>query len=155
MHDNHFEGMNNESDMETPYAYLWAGRSDRLAEVNDTVRRCRFTTGEGGCPGNNDSGGLSSWYVWCCLGIYPLTGTPFYLLGSPSVVNAEIDFAGKKVQISVERESDSAIYPAEYEFNGRKFTSPWLAVKDLEAGGTLKFYLRDNPSGLSPVPDWL
>ncbi len=155
MHDHHFEGMNNESDMETPYAYLWAGRSDRLAEVNDTIRRCRFTIGEGGCPGNNDSGGLSSWYVWCCLGIYPLTGTPFYLLGSPSVSRAEIDFAGKKLQISVERESDSAIYPAEYEFNGRKFTSPWLAVKNLEAGGTLKFYLRDNPAGLSPVPDWL
>ena len=51
MHHDHFEGMNNESDMETPYCWLWVGRSDRMAEVIDLIRRCRFTTGEGGCPG--------------------------------------------------------------------------------------------------------
>ncbi len=155
MHDDHFEGMNNESDMETPYAYLWAGRSDRLAEVNDTVRRCRFTTGEGGCPGNNDSGGLSSWYVWCCLGIYPLTGTPYYLLGSPSITGAEINFAGKILKISVVKESDDAIYPLKYEFNGNTFTAPYLSIKELESGGTLTFYLTGKPNGTSPVPDWL
>lgn len=151
----HFEGMNNESDMETPYAYIWAGRSDRLAEVLDLIRRCRFTTGDGGCPGNNDSGGLSSWYVWCCLGIYPLTGTKYYLLGSPSVNSAEIDFKGGTLKIEVERESDKAIYPAGYEFNGKAFAEPWLPLDKIEAGGTLKFILRDHPQGNSPIPDWL
>lgn len=155
MHDDHFEGMNNESDMETPYAYLWAGRSDQLAEVNDTVRRCRFTTGEGGCPGNNDSGGLSSWYVWCALGIYPLTGTPYYLLGSPSITGAEVDLSGKTLKICVHRDSPSSIYPAKYEFNGKSFTAPWLAVSEIESGGTLTFYLTDKPNGKSPIPDWL
>ncbi|MBR2344275.1 MAG: glycoside hydrolase family 92 protein [Lentisphaeria bacterium] len=155
MHDDHFEGMNNESDMETPYCYLWAGRSDRLAEVCDLIRRCRFTTGSGGCPGNNDSGGLSSWYVWCCLGIYPLTGTPYYLLGSPSVANAEINFANASLKIEVAKDTPDAIYPAGYEFNGRKFAEPWLPAAELEKGGTLKFYLSGQPVSASPIPDWL
>ena len=153
--DNRFEGMNNESDMETPYCYLWTGRSDRLAEVCDLIRRCRFCEGDGGCPGNNDSGGLSSWYVWCVLGIYPYTGTAYYLLGSPSVERAEIDLSQGILKIEVERESKSSIYPSEYEFNGISFKEPWISLKELEQGGTLKFKLTDHPVGKSPIPDWL
>jgi hypothetical protein len=152
---NRFEGMNNESDMETPYCYLWAGRSDRLAEVCDLVRRCRFCEGDGGCPGNNDSGGLSSWYVWCVLGIYPFTGSRYYLLGSPSVDHAEIDLPNGTLKIEVERESATAIYPAGYEFNGMDFAEPWLPLDCIERGGTLKFRLSDKPSGRSPIPEWL
>ncbi|MEO0416070.1 MAG: glycoside hydrolase domain-containing protein, partial [Verrucomicrobiota bacterium] len=59
-----FEGLNNEPDMEAPYAYLFAGRHDRAAEVIRHVLDYQFTTGRGGLPGNDDSGGLSSWYVW-------------------------------------------------------------------------------------------
>ena len=151
-----FEGLNNESDMDTPYAYIWSGRPDRTAEVVDLVRRCRFAPGEGGCPGNNDSGATSSWYVWNCLGIYPLTGTPYYLLGTPSVDSAEMRFARGRLKISVERESARSVYPAGYVFNGRAFMSPWMAVEELERGGELKFKLSDRPAdGIAPIPDWL
>ena len=152
---NRFEGMNNESDMETPYCYLWAGRSDRLAEVCDLVRRCRFCEGDGGCPGNNDSGGLSSWYIWCVLGIYPFTGSRYYLLGSPSVDYAEVDLPNGTLKIEVERESATAIYPVGYEFNGMDFAEPWLPLDCLERGGTLKFRLGDKPAEKSPIPEWL
>lgn len=152
----HFEGMNNECDMDTPYAYIWCGRPDRTAEVLDAVRRYRFTEGEGGCPGNNDSGSTSSWYVWSCLGIYPLTGTPYYLLGSPSVDSAELQFNGGVLKIKVERESPASIYPQWYKFNGIEFRSPWLKVEEMEKGGTLVFRLADSPAAEpAPVPDWL
>lgn len=153
--NNRFEGMNNESDMETPYCYLWAGRRDRLAEVCDLVKRCRFCEGDGGCPGNNDSGGLSSWYVWSMLGIYPYTGTNCYLLGAPAVNRAEIDLPNGTLEIEVERESSASIYPAGYEFNGKRFNEPWLPLPELEKGGKLKFYLTDKSTGASPIPDWL
>ena len=155
MLDDHFEGMNNESDMETPYCYLWAGRADRLAEICDAVRRYRFASGECGAPGNIDSGGLSSWYIWCCLGIYPYTGTNYYLLGSPSVNSAEIDFAKGTLKIEVVRESANSIYPCGYEFNGKKFAEPFIAIDKLEAGGTLKFYLQDAPGAKTPIPEGL
>ncbi|MBR3823542.1 MAG: glycoside hydrolase family 92 protein [Kiritimatiellae bacterium] len=151
-----FEGLNNETDMDTPYAYVWCGKPDRTAEVVDLVRRCRFSAGEGGCPGNNDSGATSSWYVWNSLGIYPLTGTPYYLLGTPSVASAEMRFVRGKLKISVERESTRSIYPAGYVFNGRAFLSPWIAVEELECGGELKFKLSDRPAAVrAPIPDWL
>ena len=152
--ENHFEGLNNESDMDTPFAYIWCGRPDRTAEIVDLVRRCRFADGEGGCPGNNDSGGTSSWYVWGCLGLYPLAGTPHYLLGSPSVDSAELDFAAGTLKIEVERESAKSIYPAGYSFNGESFRTPWIPVAKLEKGGTLTFRLADRPAAPTPIPEW-
>ena len=153
--EGYFEGLNNESDMDTPYTYLWCGRPDRTAEIVDLIRRCRFAEGEGGCPGNNDSGGTSAWYVWASLGVYPFTGAPYYLLGSPSVESAEVDFAKGTLRIDVERESARSIYPAGYVFNGREFREPWLSVSALERGGRLVFRLRDRPSPPTPVPTWL
>lgn len=153
--EGYFEGMNNESDMETPYAYIWCGRPDRTAEVVDLVRRCRFTTGEGGCPGNNDSGGTSSWYVWACLGIYPYAGTPYYLIGTPSVESAEVDFLRGTLKIKVVRESAGSIYPVGYSFDGRSFAEPWIKVSELEKGGELRIRLADRPlSGRAPLPAW-
>ena len=153
--EGYFEAMNNESDMETPAAYLWCGRTDRFAEVSDLIRRFQFTDGEGGAPGNVDSGALSSWYVWSCLGIFPLAGAPYYLLGSPSVSQAEVDLTHGMLQIRVVRESPAAIYPVEYVFNGRSFREPWLPVAELERGGTLEFRLAERPAAPSPIPDWL
>ena len=152
---NRFEGLNNESDMDAPFAYIWCGRPDRTAEVVDIARRCRFAEGEGGCPGNNDSGGLSSWYVWSCLGLYPLAGTPYYLLGSPSADSAEIDFARGTLKIAVERESPRSIYPVGYVFEGEAFRTPWIPVERLECGGTLVFRLADRPAEQAPIPEWL
>ena len=68
---NRFEGLNNEPDMEAPWAYHYAGRPDRTAEVVHAAVQNQFGIGRGGLPGNDDSGGLSSWYVWASLGPVP------------------------------------------------------------------------------------
>ena len=68
---NRFEGLNNEPDMEAPWAYHYAGRPDRTAEVVHAAVNNMFGLGRGGLPGNDDSGGLSSWYVWASLGHLP------------------------------------------------------------------------------------
>jgi len=48
MIDDRFEGMNNESDMETPAAYLWCGRADKQAKIHDVIRKYMFLDGVGG-----------------------------------------------------------------------------------------------------------
>ena len=138
----YFEAMNNETDMETPYTYLWCGRSDRLALILDTIRRFHYTDGEGGAPGNVDSGALTSWYIWACLGIYPLTGSDFYLMGSPSVTEATLRMTHGKLHITVQRDDPKSIVPCAVEFKGKKLAEMRIPVKDLEQGGELKFYLK-------------
>ena len=54
-----FEGLNNEPDMEAPWAYHYVGRPDRTAEIVHAAVNNQFGVGRGGLPGNDDSGGLS------------------------------------------------------------------------------------------------
>ena len=151
-----FEGFNNESDIDAPFAYLWCGRMDRMSEVIDIGRRCRFSDGEGGLPGNNDSGGTSAWFVQACLGLHPVSGTPYYILGTPAVKMAEVELSHGTLKIVVERESSSSIYPVSFRFNGRESPEPWLSVREVEKGGTLVFVLADRPERIpSPIPGWL
>ena len=81
---NRFEGLNNEPDMEAPWAYHYAGRPDRTAEIVHAALTWQFGTGAGGLPGNDDSGGLSSWYVWASLGLFPLAGQSLFLVNAPA-----------------------------------------------------------------------
>ena len=83
---NRFEGLNNEPDMEVPWAYHYVGRPDRTAEVVHAAVHQMFGLGRGGLPGNDDSGGLSSWYVWASLGLFPVAGQSLYLLNAPVVL---------------------------------------------------------------------
>ena len=46
---NRFEGLNNEPDMEAPWAYHYAGRPDRTAEVVHAAVNNMFGLGRGGC----------------------------------------------------------------------------------------------------------
>ena len=138
-----FQGFNNECDMETPYAYLYADRHDRLCEI---VRECvhrSFGTGTGALPGNNDSGGLSSLFVFNALGIFPANGTGDFLLGAPQIESADIMLTGgKRVEIRVSRQQPDAIYVERAEWNGKRLDAFRIPMGDLMQGGTLHFFMK-------------
>jgi putative alpha-1,2-mannosidase len=96
---NRFEGLNNEPDMETPWAYHYAGRRDRTTEVVNAALTWQFGTGAGGLPGNDDSGGLSSWYVWASLGIFPIAGQSLFLVNAPAFPRAVLRVDGSEFVI--------------------------------------------------------
>ncbi len=138
-----FEGFNNESDMEAPYAYIYAGRHDRLCEiVHECVSRS-FGLGRGGLPGNNDSGGLSSMFIWNTLGIFPVSGSGDFLIGAPQIDGADITLStGKTLRIRVERQSKQQIYVDRVEWNREVIRDDRILMKDLAQGGVLAFYMK-------------
>jgi putative alpha-1,2-mannosidase len=97
-----FEGLNNEPDMEAPWGYHYAGRPDRTAEIVHAALMNQFGVGRGGLPGNDDSGGLSSWYVWASLGLFPVAGQNLFLVNAPSFPHATIDAGGHDFTIESE-----------------------------------------------------
>jgi len=143
---NRFEGYNNEPDIETPYAYTYAGRPDRTAEVVHAGMRHMFTTGRGGLPGNNDSGGLTSCHIWNALGLFPVTGQPVVLIGSPLFETSALHLADKTFSVRREAQSPSQIYVQRASLNGQDIDRAYLTVDELMAGGTLTLTMGDQPS---------
>lgn len=136
-----FEGFNNESDMEAPYAYIFAGRQDKTCEIVSAGQEYMFTTGRGGIPGNNDSGGLSSCYIWNTLGIFPVTGQDLMLLGSPKIKAATLHLGnGKDFRIEVYGEG---IYLDRAALNGREIKDFRFTVSEMMKGGRLELYMRN------------
>lgn len=141
-----FEGFNNESDTETPYSYIFANRHDRTCEILRSGMRSMFTTGRGGLPGNNDSGALSSYYVFAALGIFPVAGQDLFLIGSPFVDKAKLLlFNGNILNIEVTGNAPQNIYVKEVSWNGEVLPDYRITAKALFEGGTLSFTMTDTP----------
>ena len=138
-----FEGFNNESDMEAPYAYIFAGRQDKTCEIVSAGHKYMFSDGRGGIPGNNDSGALSSCYIWNSLGIFPVAGQNLILIGSPKIDSATLSLGnGNRLDIKVHRKSDEDIYVEKATFNGKNISDYKLSVRDVMGGGALEIYMK-------------
>ena len=106
-----------------------------------------FTTGRGGIPGNNDSGGLSSCYVWNAIGLFPVTGQDLFLIGSPIFDAAKLKLANdKELSISVHNNSSTNIYVQRVIFNGREIKGYKISVRDIMCGGTLDIFMDSSPA---------
>ncbi len=144
-----FEGLNNEPDMEAPYAYLYAGRHDRTADVVRHVLRYQFTTGRGGLPGNDDSGGLSSWYVWSALGLFPVTGIPVMLIGSPYFGGARIRMRGGEFRIVARNQAPEHPFVQAAWLNGNPLDRCYLKLTEFNPEAELHLEMGPEPSDWS------
>lgn len=133
-----FEGFNNECDMETPYAYIYADRNDRTCEIVHASIKDSFLSGRGGLPGNNDSGGLTSCYIWNVLGIFPVTGQGEFLIGSPHIERATLNLSsGKILEIEVKGRGSDKYIAESAEFDGKKVENFRIKTAELMKGGKL------------------
>ncbi|MEM1059666.1 MAG: glycoside hydrolase domain-containing protein [Verrucomicrobiota bacterium] len=143
---NRFTGLNNEPDMETPYAYIYAGRPDRTAEVVREVMRYQFRPEPGGLPGNDDSGALSSWYVWSATGLFPVGGQNLFLIGSPIFTRTVWHLPGGDFEIRAPEASETAKYVVGASLNGRPLERAYLRWSEFGAeGGLLELEMAEQP----------
>ncbi len=135
-----FQGFNNEPDMEVPYAYIYAGRHDRLCDIVHSCVTQSFGTGKGGLPGNNDSGGLSACFVWNALGLFPVPGTGEFLLGSPHIKKARVKLSsGNTLEIEA---TGNGYYVEKVTFNGITVKDFTVYARDIMQGGKLEFTMK-------------
>lgn len=142
-----FEGFNNESDMEAPYAYAFTDKCYRLDEIIHECVWRSFGMGASGLPGNNDSGGLSSTFVFNALGIYPASERGVFIIGAPQVKGALITLSsGKQLSIitkGAEATEEQTVYVKSVRLNGKVLTSREIPMSDLMDGGALEFELEN------------
>jgi predicted alpha-1,2-mannosidase len=155
---NRFEGLNNEPDMEAPWAYHYAGRPDRTADVVHAGLTWQWGTGPGGLPGNDDSGGLSSWYVWASLGLFPIAGQSLFLVGPPAFERATLRVGEAEFVVEttgfreqpVGADGVETTPPTQYvqraSLNGQPLHATHIAARELHRGGVLRLELGPEPS---------
>lgn len=149
-----FEGLNNEPDMEVPWAYHFAGRPDRTTEVVHAALHGAFATGRGGLPGNDDSGGLSSWYVWASVGLFPVAGQGIFLIDAPSFDRAVLSVGGGELVVDAVGErpppEQGPAYVQSVTHDGADLERTWLSGSELLRPGHLVVELGPQPVDWAP-----
>jgi putative alpha-1,2-mannosidase len=92
-------------------------------------------------PGPDDSGAMASWYVFGCLGMFPIAGQDLYLLHAPQFPSAVIHMAEGR-DIEIRRHGDKSCIGSA-QWNGKPLDRSWLRHGEIAAGGVLEFLMTD------------
>eukprot|EP00118_Oscarella_pearsei_P026501 m.809 g.809 ORF g.809 m.809 type:complete len:745 (+) comp4904_c0_seq1:2-2236(+) len=140
----------NEPDILAPYLFNFAGRPDLTQKYVRWLGDHRYSTKPSGVPGNDDFGTLSSWYVWSVLGLYPLSGTTLYFIGSPRVSEASIHLAaGAQLWIFVKNAGNDNSSVDRVWVNGKPVdmaNHPFVDHGQIARGGNITFWMASAPS---------
>ena len=129
--------------------YNWAGRPDRTADTVRAYLDRYFSARRSGIPGNDDSGAMSSWFLFQSIGFYPNAGQDLYLIGTPSYPEVDFHLAGGKVlrvmAEGLDREHLNR-YVQSATLNGKPLTRSWFRHKEICKGGELRLRMGAAPS---------
>lgn len=131
-----------------PYLYLYAGQPWKTQYwVRQIVSRL-YNASEKGYPGDEDQGGMSSWYVLSSLGIYSVCpGTDQYALGSPAFNKGTITLEnGNQFVIEAEHNSSANVYIQSATLNGVPYTKNYITYSDIANGGVLHLVMGPEPN---------
>jgi predicted alpha-1,2-mannosidase len=136
----------NEPGFLSPYLYIWAGRQDKTSDRVQEIIARSYHTGRSGIPGNDDSGAMSSWYVFGAMGIFPNAGQDVYLIGHPSFPELVLHLAqGKTFAIEAKNLSPTNSYIVAATLNGQPLDRAWFRHEDLVTGGRLVLTMAAKP----------
>jgi predicted alpha-1,2-mannosidase len=130
------------------YLYNYTGAPWKAqARVREVMHKLYNAT-ENGYPGDEDQGGMSSWYVLSALGIYSVTpGTDQYVIGSPVFNKATIRLEnGRSFIIEANNNSRGNVYIQSATLNGQPYTKNWITYNDIANGGVLHFEMGATPN---------
>jgi putative alpha-1,2-mannosidase len=143
-----FDGLNNEVMMETPFAYHFTGRPDKTNEIVHGIQKYHFSATPGGLCGNDDSGALTSWYVWNAIGLFPMVGAGRFFVSLPLFDRIEVRTCGFVVRRhQVSHSGGEAIYPERVVLNGQELHRSYVTLEEVLAGGHLDIHLSDRAGG--------
>ena len=130
------------------YLYSYAGAPWKTQSRIREVMAKLYNATETGYPGDEDQGGMSSWYVLSAMGIYSVCpGTDQYVLGSPVFNKVTITMEdGKKFVVEANNNSRQNVYIHSATLNGKIHDRNWITYADIKNGGILHFEMSAQPN---------
>ena len=94
--------------------------------------------------GNDDCGQMSAWYIFNCLGFYPLCpGSNEYELGSPCLPGVSVRLSdGGVLNVRTKNWSPEHVYVRAVYLNGKKVKGTTIRYEDICGGGELLFVMK-------------
>ncbi len=91
--------ISNQPSFHIPFIYAYLGETEKASYWVKKMCEEGFSYKDDGFPGDEDNGTTAAWYIFACLGLYPVTpGKPIFTHTTPLVDNSRI--LGKPLDLS-------------------------------------------------------
>jgi predicted alpha-1,2-mannosidase len=102
----------------------------------------------GSLSGNDDCGQMSAWYIFNCMGFYPVCpSSNIYAIGSPALEALDVRLSnGKSIRITTENWSKENVYIEKIILNGKEYGKNYFTYDDLKNGANIQYIMSGQPN---------
>lgn len=134
----------NEPGFHIPWVYNWTGRPDKASGIINRILNEQYYVGVDGVPGNDDMGTMGAWYVFACMGMYPMIpGVGGFTLNTPVFDRIVMHLPLGDVVIT--GGSEKNIYTTGLTLDGKAVDRAWIDWEDIERGAALTYKTASKP----------
>ncbi|MBC8009774.1 MAG: glycoside hydrolase family 92 protein, partial [Burkholderiales bacterium] len=134
--------LDNEPSFLIPQLFHHVGRPDLAAKTLHEITGKSFTLR--GYPGDDDSGAMSSYYVWSKIGLFPNAGQDLYYVNGPAFPRVVVRRPGN-APLTITRTGEG-FYVTSVKLDGKPLDRSWLRHAELAAATRLDFTMGATPS---------
>jgi len=130
------------------FLYNQLGQPWKCQKWIRTITEQFYGNEPGSLSGNDDCGQMSAWYIFACMGFYPIApSSNVYSIGSPCVEAITTTLSnGKQIKVTTKNWSPKNIYIKELYLNGRRYNQAFLKYDDIKEGVNLHFVMDSRPN---------
>ena len=130
------------------YLYDYFGKAWKCQKWVRYIAEHFYGSQPGSLSGNDDCGQMSAWYIFNCLGFYPVCpGSNEYSAGSPCVPGLKVHLSGGGIlEMTTEGWSRKAVYVKAAYLDGKRLKDPLIRYEDIRNGAKLHFVMSEKPS---------
>lgn len=134
----------NEPSFHIPWVYNWIGRPDKASEVIRRTLHEEYSSAADGLPGNDDLGAMGAWYVFACMGLYPMIpGIGGFTLSTPLFERIIIHL--RHGDVFIRGGSEERPYIRRLRVNGSLCDRAWIDWETLDGGALLEYETSVRP----------
>lgn len=138
----------NEPSHHIAYMFALADAPERTQEIVREVCDKFYMPAPDGLCGNDDCGQMSAWYIFACLGFYPVDPcSGEYVLGAPQAEEISINLKnGGRFTVLAKNFSKRNKYVKSVKLDGKPYSNKTIAHADIMRGGVLEFEMSPEPN---------
>ena len=125
------------------YLYNFVGAPEKTQEkVREDVRSAYWDAPEG-VIGNDDCGQMSAWYLFSCMGFYPMApGSARYEFGAPQLPVIRMRLDGHTLTVRADGLSEENRYVREIYVDGERWDRLYITHEELLSAREIRFIMK-------------
>lgn len=135
----------NEPSIHIAYMFAQLGRPDLTQKWLAWIVPTFYRPAPDGRPGNDDGGAMASWWLFTAMGLYPVPGSEYYVVGAPWYPKVEIRRGDGYFTVLAPAASPENRYVQSVTLDGVELEAAVLRHAELKAGSVLRFVMGPKP----------